>query len=474
MIAKKAPDKIFLTYAHEDKKVSDYWRDHLEELGFSVWRDAENIQGGKSLFWEINEGLSKCNVYVPFISSAYLKSEPCREEIAAAHKLCNGDPKRRRIIPVLLQSRDFLSNRIPPMLDSKLYIEVDRNSYEEAFAEFLEKGFRIRPQSLHRVRPVVAPKALTKPRLRKKVLVSHGNAVSSQHRATLWRQRRKKVFISHVNTVGDKDFAIRLAEFLRAARFKVFLDVDTMRPGQGIATQINRNLAECDYFIPVLSPRALESRWVNNEIDAAIALSNDSKRDGRPVIISVVLEECAVPLLLRATRYIKFCGRDYEEALEELFVHGLNRKSPKSLVKPSPKMRAFLRGTPYQQWLAEIDARHKGELLMPRPFRKWLLQVAPKAKDIDLPSLLSLRLQEFIHRQSLAEIAVSGFRAEVDAELVKHARGSPKRMFRLGDLLLQETARRWAKTHRERMITRADWKNALRRHKALSRKNIAR
>jgi len=85
--------------------------------------------------------------------------------------------------------------------------------------------------------------------------------------------------------------------------------------------------------------------------------------------------------------------------------------------------------------------------------------------DQELKEVLTLRLQAFLRIESLAEITIFDFADTIEHELLKASKGSPKRMSRLVDLLFRETARRWLKgdpKKTEKMITRADWKVALR------------
>ena len=87
-----------------------------------------------------------------------------------------------------------------------------------------------------------------------------------------------KVFISHATT--DAQFANKLAEDLRQLGITVWIDTN-MEPGIFI-DNISKGL-QSDVLLLVLSPDALHSKWVNNEMNAAI--SRVSQGLMRPPII---------------------------------------------------------------------------------------------------------------------------------------------------------------------------------------------
>lgn len=124
-----------------------------------------------------------------------------------------------------------------------------------------------------------------------------------------------KFFITH--SWKDIDFAKRLRDDLRKHGLEGFFDAYSIRPGDDIAGRIARGLEECDVYVPLLSPAALESKWCELEINAAINLSLEQGRSGRPRIIPAIVAPCKLPTLLRGRLYINFHQR-YDEALKEL------------------------------------------------------------------------------------------------------------------------------------------------------------
>lgn len=140
-----------------------------------------------------------------------------------------------------------------------------------------------------------------------------------------------KFFITH--SWKDIEFARRLCEDLRASGLEGFFDAYSIKPGDDIAARINKGLEECDVYIPILSFAALESPWCKEEINAAITLGNQPLRQGKPRIISVLVEDCAakMPPLLLNRLYVNFVAR-YLQGLWDLLEKGFG-------IDPKSQMR---------------------------------------------------------------------------------------------------------------------------------------
>ncbi len=137
-----------------------------------------------------------------------------------------------------------------------------------------------------------------------------------------------KFFITH--SWKDIDFAQRLCDDLRAHGLEGFFDAYSIHPGDDIASRVARGLEECDVYVPLLSPAALNSKWCELEIHAAINLSLEQERGGRPRIIPVVVAPCQLPTLLRGRLYINFYQR-YDDALKQLLAEfGVSIQPPAS------------------------------------------------------------------------------------------------------------------------------------------------
>lgn len=80
----------------------------------------------------------------------------------------------------------------------------------------------------------------------------------------------KDIFISYSRR--DQEFVSRLADDLNAHVAGVWFDQSTIQPGQKWHDEILEGIRECKAFVLVLSPDAVESRYVREELDKALEL----------------------------------------------------------------------------------------------------------------------------------------------------------------------------------------------------------
>jgi sulfatase modifying factor 1 len=123
--------------------------------------------------------------------------------------------------------------------------------------------------------------------------------------------KTKQVFISYATV--DTKFAHRLADDLQRLGVPVWIAPESIRPGEGWVEAIERGLRESSHMVVVLTPAALESKWVRKETDVAIA----QERKGRIQVIPLEVEPCEVPLLLSSYQMVSF-RRDYDAGLSQL------------------------------------------------------------------------------------------------------------------------------------------------------------
>jgi hypothetical protein len=85
---------------------------------------------------------------------------------------------------------------------------------------------------------------------------------------------KPKIFVSH--STQDNDFATRLVNHLNAAEAQAWMDTNDAGAGN-FQQRINEALADCEWFLLVLTRNALASPWVRQEVDAANRLKNQGK-----------------------------------------------------------------------------------------------------------------------------------------------------------------------------------------------------
>ncbi|HEV7126387.1 MAG TPA: toll/interleukin-1 receptor domain-containing protein, partial [Ktedonobacterales bacterium] len=104
-----------------------------------------------------------------------------------------------------------------------------------------------------------------------------------------------RIFVSHASE--DEAWGAAFVAALQSAGFDVWVAQRAM-PGTDDATAeaaSDRELRERPIFIPILSPAALVSRWLQQEIAAAVLLSG---HDLTRTILPVLARQCEVPPLL--------------------------------------------------------------------------------------------------------------------------------------------------------------------------------
>jgi TIR domain len=121
-----------------------------------------------------------------------------------------------------------------------------------------------------------------------------------------------KIFISHSSV--DKAFVRSLATDLAIIGHQPWVDEWEILAGESIVERVGAGIEDADFMIVVLSKSAISSQWVENEWQAKYWTEINEKR---VLIIPLVINECTVPTLLRAKKYVDF-RQDYTEALELL------------------------------------------------------------------------------------------------------------------------------------------------------------
>ncbi len=106
------------------------------------------------------------------------------------------------------------------------------------------------------------------------------------------------VFLSHNR--ADKPRVRRLAERLKAAGVRVWLDVWNVGPGDLIALKVDEGLEQSRVRLLCISPAALASGWV--ALERSTAVHRDPANAGRR-FIPLLLGDCSLPESLRRYMY---------------------------------------------------------------------------------------------------------------------------------------------------------------------------
>lgn len=92
--------RIFISYAHEDKRIAEFIERRLSNGGLSIWRDDEALAGGSFLPAEILENIRNSSHFCVIVSPDAKKSRWVAQELSWAlmSEIEHGSPK---IIPIL-------------------------------------------------------------------------------------------------------------------------------------------------------------------------------------------------------------------------------------------------------------------------------------------------------------------------------------------------------------------------------------
>ena len=157
------------------------------------------------------------------------------------------------------------------------------------------------------------------------------------------------IFISYARE--DKDFGFLLGEKLKQQGVPIWLDQWNIRAGANWDKAIDKAISSCAKFLILLSPSALESREIRNELYTAL-------REEK-LIIPVLYKPCPLPRQLRTLQYIDLTsgGLENKNAFDHLMyaleIPEAPREEEQEELEPSrlhdnriPKLRSVEEGQP--------------------------------------------------------------------------------------------------------------------------------
>lgn len=142
------------------------------------------------------------------------------------------------------------------------------------------------------------------------------------------------VFLSHNRQ--DKPRVRALAERLRDAGLRVWLDDWVIKPGDDIYLAVERGLEAARVQVLCLSPAALGSDWV--ALERSTVLFRDPSNAGRR-FVPLLLADCDLPDTVRRYKYVDF-RRETKETFEELLAACREEaEAAKPAPQPEPKKK---------------------------------------------------------------------------------------------------------------------------------------
>jgi hypothetical protein len=129
------------------------------------------------------------------------------------------------------------------------------------------------------------------------------------------------IFLSHTSI--DNPFVEKLAKDLKRFGVNAWFDKWDIKVGDSITWKIEEGIRENEFFGIVLSPEAIDSEWVKNELSAAWVKQTNGRK---VVILPILYRDCSIPSFLADRKYADF-REDYQVGFEDLAtVLGINKK----------------------------------------------------------------------------------------------------------------------------------------------------
>lgn len=120
------------------------------------------------------------------------------------------------------------------------------------------------------------------------------------------------VFLSHSSR--DNEFCERLALDLTEYDVRVWYDQWEIKVGDSLRGKMAAGIEANDYLAVVLSCASVESQWVQQELNAALA---KELRERKVVVLPLLIEECKIPTFLEDKKWADF-RTDYDCGLNQV------------------------------------------------------------------------------------------------------------------------------------------------------------
>jgi len=139
-----------------------------------------------------------------------------------------------------------------------------------------------------------------------------------------------KIFLCHASE--DKQPVRNLYNRLSSDGFHVWLDEESLLPGQNWEEEISKNIRTADIVLVCLSKHSIsKTGYINKEIKFAFD-KYDEKPDGSIFIIPAKIEECEIPERFRRIQWVNLFNTDGYEKLLKSFQESGSTKSEKEFL----------------------------------------------------------------------------------------------------------------------------------------------
>lgn len=125
-------------------------------------------------------------------------------------------------------------------------------------------------------------------------------------------QRPKHVFLSYAQ--ADRAVAERVATALRQAGLRVWFDSWEIASGDSIAGRVQDAVVSGDLLLLLLSSSSVGSRWVRDELNAALTRELEERAIA---VVPALIEDCEIPSSL-AHRVLLDLRHDFDSGMQRL------------------------------------------------------------------------------------------------------------------------------------------------------------
>ncbi|NEP00543.1 MAG: TIR domain-containing protein [Symploca sp. SIO2E9] len=282
--------EVFLSYADEDRLTMEKIRNSLRRESITVWTNTTDIQTGEAFEEAIQRGIEQADNFVYLLSPDSVNSKYAQQELDLAL------PLNKRIIPLLVHSTQ--PEMIPSGLRELHYIDLTDNLKEEDYQLDESQLLKIIHQdaAYYNEHKILLTKALKWQRQQNNpsILLRGYNLRSAQAWLKVGHTRRNHpptalqeefiteslrqpplesldVFISYSR--ADSDLARKLNDSLQLQGKTTWFDQESIVSGTDFQQEIYRGIRACDNFLFILSPRAVNSPYCQDEVEYAASLN---------------------------------------------------------------------------------------------------------------------------------------------------------------------------------------------------------
>ena len=205
----------------------------------------------------------------------------------------------------------------------------------------------------------------------------------------------KTVFISYSSR--DRQEAFEIKQLFEANDIKVWLDFFDIQTTAELRQELSSRVRQAELFCLLLSPSAVESRWVGEEIATALAAAESGLR-----ILPIILRPCRIPPQLD-----NIVGFDASDGLEH---EAVRLRLVRAICGEGMVEESVLLNAANRLLLANKETRLRAEAELPgvaeeiapfggQPIRKVSLAIRPETlpEDPNVIVELQLKLDELFH-----------------------------------------------------------------------------